>query len=151
MSKSSFVYVTYIRTTPEKLWTALTDAEFNRKYWFGGYQDSDFKAGSPWKIVMPDGKITDSGSVLESDPPRRLVLKWRNEFMPELKAEGYGRATFDIEQQDGSVKLTVLHEIDVPDSKLIKAVGGGWPKILSGLKSLLETGEGLPRPVPKSQ
>jgi len=138
---STFVYVTYIRTTPEKLWSALTDADFMKQYWFGVHFETDWKAGSSWKMLYPDGRITDSGEILEIDPPRRLVLKWRNEFRPELKSEGYGHCTMELEQADGAVKLTVTHDIDRPHSKLIEAVSGGWPRILSNLKSLLETGE----------
>ena len=141
MSKPEFVYVTYIKTTPEKLWDALTSPEMTRLYWFGAHLESDWKPGSPWKIVFPDGRIADSGELLECDPPRRMVIKWRNEWSPELKAEGYSRCTMDIEQTDGAVKLTVMHTIDRPESKFIEAVSGGWPKILSNLKSLLETGK----------
>lgn len=141
MSKPEFVYVTYIKTTPEKLWDALTSPEMTRLYWFGAHLESDWKPGSPWKIVFPDGRIADSGELLECDPPKRIVIKWRNEWSPELKAEGYSRCTMDIEQTDGAVKLTVMHTIDRPESKFIEAVSGGWPKILSNLKSLLETGK----------
>jgi len=145
MSHDRFVYVTYIRSTPEKIWEALTQPEFTRQYWFGMHLDSDFKPGSPWKLVFENGGTADAGEVLESDPPRRLVLSWRNEFRPELTAEGFARASFDIEPAEGSVKLTVVHEIDQADSKLIRAVSGGWPGILASLKSLLETGEALTR------
>ena len=141
-----FFYVTYIRTTPAKLWEALTTPEFTRAYWFGVTAESDWKPGSPWRLVFPDGRVADIGEVVEVDPPRRLVLKWRNEFMPELKAEGYSRATFTLEPEGDVVKLTVTHEIDRTGSKFIAAVSGGWPKILSSLKSLLETGAALERP-----
>ena len=87
--------------------------------------------------------LTDSGEVLEIEPPRRLVLKWRNEFRPELKAEGYSRLTYQLEPEGKSVKLTVIHEIEKEGSKLIQAVSSGWPQILASLKSLLETGESL--------
>ena len=90
---STFVYVTYIRATPEKIWDALRKPEFTRQYFFGVTQESDWKVGSSWKMFGPDGAMTDSGEVLEFDAPRKLVLKWRNEFMPELKAEGYTRCT----------------------------------------------------------
>ena len=93
--------------------------------------------------MAPDGMLTDSGEVLEIEPPRRPVLKWRNEFRPELKAEGYSRLTYQLEPEGKSVKLTVIHEIEKEDSKLIQAVSSGWPHILAGLKSLLETGESL--------
>jgi uncharacterized protein YndB with AHSA1/START domain len=140
-AKSSFAYVTYIRTTPEKLWAALTTSEFMKKYWFGMNFETDWNAGSPWTLTFTDGRIADSGEILEFDPPRRVVLKWGNEFRPELKAEGYARCAIELEPQDGAVKLTVSHTIERADSKLIEAVSGGWPKILSNLKSLLETGE----------
>ena len=140
MGKSEFVYVTYIRTTPEKLWSALTNVEFMKQYWFGVQCHCDWKAGSSWKLVYDDGRVADIGEVVEVDPPRRLVLKWRNEWKPELKAEGHSRCTFDLEPWTGAVKLTVTHVIDRAQSKFIEAVSGGWPKVLSNLKSLLESG-----------
>jgi len=140
-AKSSFAYVTYIRTTPEELWAVLTTSEFMKKYWFGVSFETDWKVGSPWKMVYSDGRVTDAGEVVEFDRPRRIVLKWRNEFRPELKAEGFARCAIELEPQDGAVKLTVSHTIERADSKLIQAVSGGWPKILSNLKSLLETGQ----------
>ncbi|MDD5199392.1 MAG: SRPBCC family protein [Terrimicrobiaceae bacterium] len=143
MEKSTFVYVTFIRTTPEKLWEALTLPEFTRQFFFETVQESDWKVGSPWKIVAPDGAIIDSGEVLEIDPPKRLVLKWRNEYKPEARAEGYSRMTYELEPKGDMVKLTVLHEMDKGQSVFIKQVSNGWPIILSSLKSLLETGESL--------
>lgn len=143
MDKPKFVYVTYIRTTPEKLWRALTEPEFTKQVWVGTWQECDWKPGAPWRIMIPDGRVDDSGEVLEIDPPRRLVLKWRNEFKPELRAEGYSRMTYELEPQGEMVKLTLTHEIDRPDSKLLQAVSGGWPMILASVKSLLETGESL--------
>ena len=144
MTDKTFIYVTYIRTSPERVWEALTKPEFTRRYWFGAHQETDWKVGSPWKLVFADGRVADTGEVLESDPPRRLVIKWRNEFMPELKAEGYTRCTFEIERDAEVVKLTVIHEADRPHT-LIGKVAEGWPRVLSSLKSLLETGDGLPR------
>ena len=141
MSGPKFVYLTFIRTTPQKLWSALTDPGFTKQYWFGVHHETDWKAGSPWKLVFADGRVADAGEIVESSPPRRLVIKWRNEFKPELKAEGYSRCTIEIEPVNGAVKLAILHEIDAPGSKFIEAVSGGWPLILSNLKSLLETGK----------
>jgi uncharacterized protein YndB with AHSA1/START domain len=143
MKKDQFVYVTYIRTTPEKLWKALIDPEFTRKYWAETWQESEWKPGASWRIMIPDGHVADSGEVLEIEPHRRLVLKWRNEFRPELKAEGYSRLTYQLEKEGNSVKLTVIHEIDKEGSKFIEVVSSGWPHILASLKSLLETGESL--------
>jgi uncharacterized protein YndB with AHSA1/START domain len=145
MSGDRFVYVTYIRTTPERLWEALTSPDFNRKYWFDMWQDSAWSTGSSWTLRFPDGRVADAGEVLDVDPPKRLVLKWRHEWKPELREEGFSRATFELQQLKGAVKLTVTHEIDRPESKLIVAMSGGWPAILSSLKSLLETGEPLER------
>jgi uncharacterized protein YndB with AHSA1/START domain len=143
MSQSKFVYVTYIRTTPEKLWQAITDPEFTRKFWCGCWQDCDWRVGSEWKLMIPDGRVGDSGKVLEVVPPEKLVLSWKNEFKPELAAEGISTLTYEIEPLERSVKLTVTHEIDVPESKLVDAVSQGWPHLLASLKSLLETGEPL--------
>lgn len=141
MSKSTYIYVTYIRTSAEKLWAALTQAEFIKQYWFGMGIETDWKVGSQWKLSFPDGRVADTGEILECDPPRRLVIKWRNEFKPELKAEGYSRCVFVLEPMEKAVKLTIDHSIERADAKVIEAVSGGWPKILSNLKSLLETGE----------
>jgi len=138
---STFIYVTYIRTTPEKLWSALTDTDFMQQYWFNARVESDFKKGSPWRIVLEDGRVADTGEILEAKPPKRLVIKWRNEFKPELKAEGYAICTMELEPVADAVKLTITHSIDTENAKFIEAVSGGWPKILSNLKSLLETGE----------
>jgi uncharacterized protein YndB with AHSA1/START domain len=140
-AESQFVYVTFIRTTPEKLWSALTDPEVMKHYWFGMHQEAEWKPGSPWRLVFADGRTADAGEVLEADPPRRLSIKWRNEFKPEMKAEGYARCTMELEPMGEAVKLTITHGMERPDSKFIQAVSGGWPRILSNLKSLLETGE----------
>jgi len=140
-TQSQFVYVTFIRTTPERLWSALTTADFMREYWFGVAIESSWKVGSPWTMLYPDGKVTDTGEVVEFDPPKRIVLKWQHELRPELKAEGVAYCTIELEPVADAVKLTVTHSIDVAESKLISAVSGGWPRILSNLKSLLETGE----------
>jgi uncharacterized protein YndB with AHSA1/START domain len=141
MAGSSYVYVTFIRTSPEHLRSALTEPDFIRKYWFGFQQETDWKPGSPWRLAFPDGSTADAGEILEADPPRRLVIKWRNEFRPELKAEGYARCVIEIEPVGEVAKLTVTHSIAVENSKFIQAVSGGWPRILSNLKSLIETGQ----------
>jgi uncharacterized protein YndB with AHSA1/START domain len=142
MSKPSFVYVTYIRASAEKVWSALTDPEITPKTWFGTHHETDWKAGSPWRLVFPDGRVADAGEILEIDRPRRLVLKWRNEFKPEIKAEGWSRCTIEIEPAaDDAVKLTETHQLEGEGTKFIAAVSGGWPRILSNVKSLLETGK----------
>jgi uncharacterized protein YndB with AHSA1/START domain len=143
MAESRFVYVTYIRTTPEKLWQALIEPEFTRQFWVDTHQECEWKPGASWRLMIPDGRVADSGEVLEIEPGKRLVLRWRNEFIPEMRADGDSRLTYELEQQGDAVKLTLIHEIDKPDSKLIAGVSQGWPHILASLKSLLETGESL--------
>jgi uncharacterized protein YndB with AHSA1/START domain len=143
MARSTFVYVTYIRTTPEKLWSALTDAEFARQYWFGCHCESAWTAGSPWKLLSSSGEVLDAGEIVEAEPPRRLVIRWQHEDKPELKAEGPSLCTMEIERSGSAVKLSITHTIDRAPSKVVEAVGGGWPKILSNLKSLLETGSAV--------
>jgi uncharacterized protein YndB with AHSA1/START domain len=141
MARSTFVYVTYMRTTPEKLWSALTnDVEFMKQYWFGTHCVSEWTAGSAWKMVSPDGQISDAGEIIEAEPPRRLVIRWQHQKRPELKIEGESRCTMELEPDGTAVKLTITHTLEREPSKLIEAVSGGWPKILSNLKSLLETG-----------
>ena len=140
-NRSHFVYVTFIRTTPAKVWEALTEPQLIRQYWFNTTAESGWKKGSPWKMVRPDGSLTDTGEILEIDAPRRMVIRWQNEWNPELKAEGPSRCTIELDPVGSAVKLTITHEIDRPESKFITAVSGGWPRILSNLKSLLETGE----------
>jgi uncharacterized protein YndB with AHSA1/START domain len=146
MTKPCFHYVTYIRTTTEKLWRALTEPEFTRQYWAGTWQESDWTKGASWRVMIPDGRLADAGEVVEIDPFRRLVLTWRNEFRPELRQEGFSRLTYVLEQQGDMVKLTLTHEmVDLPPgpSKFIDAISNGWPAILASLKSMLETGEPL--------
>jgi uncharacterized protein YndB with AHSA1/START domain len=141
MARSTFVYVTYIRTTPERLWSALTDdTEFMKQYWFGVHCESQWTAKSSWKMVYPDGRISDAGEIVEAERPRRLVIRWRHESKPELKAEGESRCTIELEPTGHAVKLSIIHTIEREPSQFIAAVSGGWPKIISNLKSLLETG-----------
>jgi uncharacterized protein YndB with AHSA1/START domain len=155
MARSTFVYVTYIRTTPEKLWSALTtDVEFMKQYWFGVHCQSQWRPGSSWKMVYSDGTVSDSGEILEAEPPRRLVIRWQHQNKPELKAEGDSRCTLELEPTGSAVKLSIIHTIEREPSKFIEAVSGGWPKIISNLKSLLETGSialGEPYPTGSTQ
>ena len=143
MARSTYVYVTYIRTTPEKLWSALTDAEFMKQYWFGMHCESQWVPGSSWKLISEEGQVYDVGQVVEAEPPRRLVLRWQNQWKPELTAEGESQCTMELEPVGPAVKLSITHTIEREGSKFIEAVSGGWPKILSNLKSLLETGSAV--------
>ncbi|ARP86658.1 SRPBCC family protein [Bordetella genomosp. 9] len=149
MTRSTFAYVIYIRTTPEKLWSALTEPAFMKQYWFGMHCESEWKAGSSWRLLDGDGKLFDAGEILEADPPRRLVIRWQNQWKPELQAEGDSRCTIEIEPEGDAIKLSIIHTMEREGSQFIKAVSGGWPKILSNLKSLLETGTVVLRPSDK--
>ena len=136
---SNFVYVTYIYTTPQKVWDAITKPEFSRKYWVH-YNVSDWKVGSRWEHQNGDdsGRIMIDGTVLESDPPRKLVMTWSR---PDHSKEP-SRVSFDIaDHNDGLVCLTVTHDQLEHDPAMAASVSGGWPKVLSNLKSLLETGK----------
>ena len=138
---SRFVYVTYIRTTPERLWSALTSAEFARQYWRGATPEAEWRLGGSWKLVFPDGRVADRGEIVAFEPAKRLAIRWHNEWKPELKAEGWSLCTMEIEPSDGDVvKLTLTHSMEREGSKFIEAVSGGWPQILANIKSLLETG-----------
>lgn len=140
MSKPQFVYVTYIETTPEKLWEALTSSAFTRQYWFGAEVRSDWKVGAPFALSL-DGEITDSGEILEADPPRRLSYSFKHHKYEELRHEPISRVVFTLETFGPVVRLTVLHDGFIEGGKYLGAVSNGWPAILSQLKSLLETGK----------
>jgi uncharacterized protein YndB with AHSA1/START domain len=111
--------------------------------------ESHWTAGSSWKIVSGDGQIFDDGEIIEAAPPRRLVIRWRHQNKPELKAEGDSLCTMELEPTGTAVKLSITHTIEQEPSKFIDAVSGGWPKVISNLKSLLETGSiALQEPYP---
>ena len=140
MTNPEFIYTTYIKTTPEKVWAAITNPEFSRQYWGEGIQ-SDWKKGSKWQHVSNDGKHTVimTGEVLESVPPKRLVLTWATPS--DLNDDS--RVTFEIEAIDDMVRLNVTHGKFKVGSKMADKVAIGWPRVLSSLKSLLETGKAL--------
>ena len=141
MKKTELVYVSYIRTTPKKLWSAITKPEFTRQYWAGIVNVSDWEKGSTWQHVKegdtPETYIT--GKVLESDPPKRLVLSWAD---PDDLADK-SRVTFEIEPIEDMVCLKVTHGGFKAGSPMLGKVSRGWPRVLSSLKSFLETGKGL--------
>lgn len=146
MSKPEFVYITYIETTPEKLWEALTSSEFSKRYWWNTSVVSDWKIGSPFALVM-DGQTTDDGEVLEADPPRRLSYTFRNLMDERAKREKPSRVTFVLEPHGKLVKLTLTHEGFAPDSVMLDGISKGWPAIMSSLKSMLESGTALAIPL----
>ena len=141
MAESRFLYVTYIRAPAQKVWDALIDPEQNKVFWSGYHQASSWDVGADFAIVSADGKAWDTGKVLAFDPPKHFTVTWNHQHDAAMKAEGESTCRFDVEAlSDALTKLTVTHVMPVADSKLIGAVGTGWPMILSSLKSLLETG-----------
>jgi uncharacterized protein YndB with AHSA1/START domain len=146
MANSRFVYVTYIRTTQERLWDALTNPQTQRTFWFGYWQDCAWSQGAAWQMQKPDGSPCDEGEVEDITPMKSFVLSWRNVMRPELAQEGVSRMSCALETQGELVKLTVIHEMALDGSQLISAVSQGWPIILSSLKTYLETGAALTRP-----
>jgi uncharacterized protein YndB with AHSA1/START domain/DNA-binding transcriptional ArsR family regulator len=154
MQKPSFVYTTYIQTTPERLWQALTEPAFTKRYWNTTFE-TDWNVGSTMVWDNHGARITDPDQVvLEADPYRRLSYTWHS-FTPELAgvigfsdewiaavaAEPRSKVTFDIEPAGDAVKLTVVHDDFEPGSKVAESVSGGWPQVIAKLKTLLETGE----------
>ena len=140
MARSTFTYVTYIRTTPEKLWQALTDAAVTQQFWFGMRSESSWKAGSPWHLLFNDGSVCDAGEIIAVEPQRRLLINWQNVVNPEFKAEGTTQCAMELEPSGSAVKLSLTNSMDREHSKYIAAASGVWPKVISNLKSLLETG-----------
>lgn len=141
--KTSFVYVTYIRATREKVFEAITNPEVARRYW-GHENVSDWKPGSDWQHVRANAEraVNVVGKVVEVAPPARLVITWAS---PSRAAEpaAYSRVQFDIEAYEDMVRLTVTHDELEAGGSMAKGIQQGWPIVLSSLKSLLETGEGI--------
>jgi DNA-binding transcriptional ArsR family regulator/uncharacterized protein YndB with AHSA1/START domain len=157
-SRPAFVYTTYIRTTPQQLWRALTEPAFTLRDWGIGLR-SDWKVGSAVDLQWgPDQEFRDIGQVvLESDPPRRLSYRWHNyqrehrelfgwseETFARLVTEPLSKVTFEIEPMGSAVKLVVTHDDFDGETEMYKGISGGWPAILSSLKTLLETGDPIP-------
>jgi uncharacterized protein YndB with AHSA1/START domain len=153
LTDESTIYVTYIAAAPEKVWAALTSSEFTRQYFFGRSVESDWKKGSPWLLRRPDGVADVKGDVLESDPPRKLVVSWSVDGNEEMKALPPALVTYEIEPvSDTVVRLTMTEAHPTPIPRyLLEGGRRGWPMIFSGLKSLLELGRPLNIPLPQPQ
>jgi uncharacterized protein YndB with AHSA1/START domain len=147
MDKPKFVYVSYIESTPEKVWNALIDPEMTRQYWFNHQNASDWKVGSRWehRVIDNPAVVHVVGKVVESDPPRRLVVTWAPPDS-EGNLEKTSRVTYEIEESGETVKLTVTH--DELDSEMFKSISFGWPLVISRLKTLIETNRVLPMGIP---
>lgn len=144
MSKPEYIYETYIRTTPEKIWEAVTTAAFTRQYFHNMYVESDWQVGSPVYFKYADGNNGVEGEVLAVDKPHKLVYTWRFVFDEKFARERPSRVTFEIEPQGPVSRLRVTHDEFDEDSNVLPAISQGWAPIICSLKSLLETGEPLP-------
>ncbi|HEY1067641.1 MAG TPA: SRPBCC family protein [Pirellulales bacterium] len=147
--KPSNVFVVYIQASAQRVWDALTQSEFTKQYFFGRAIESDWRVGSPWRLVMEDGRTDCTGVVVESQPPHRLAITWRVEWLDEMRSLPESRVVYQIDslnEQDAVSRLTVSEYVDetLPE-KYLEGGRRGWPIILSGLKSLLETGRPLPK------
>lgn len=143
MTKTEHVYVMYIDATPKRIFDAIVKPEFARQYWFHE-NVSDWKPGSPWEHRdLETGAAKIVGKVVECDPPSRLVITWAA-VAEAGDANATSRVTFAIEPVDGMVKLTVTHDQLIPGSSMEKGITNGWPRVLSGLKTFVETGKALP-------
>jgi len=153
MEKTQFVYAAFIRTTPEKLWEALTNGDFSEKYWFGFRFEAELKAGGKLRILPPKGMEQNgdhAGEVLFCEPGRKLVYTWKQNDTPEIakKRDSLSRVTYELTPMGPMVKLRLLHENLLPedvekDPNKFQGVNNGWPAVISSLKSLLETGEAI--------
>jgi len=145
MDKPQFVYVTYISTSPEKLWHALIDPKMTKKYW-QHENVSDWRSGAKWehRSLNQERTLKLVGKVIESDAPRRLILTWAFP-VDEANEEKHSRVTFNIEPYRDVVRLTVTHDRLEPASEMLRGITEGWPKVLSSLKSLMETERPLPQ------
>jgi len=140
--KPKFVYVIYIAAPIERVWQALTDPKLTEQYWFGYRLKSDWEVGSHYVVDKDGVPPFDKGIVLECDPPRRLSYTWHPQYQDVLH-EPHSRVTFELVPFESEVQLTVIHDEFEPGSKVFESISGGWPKVLSSLKSLLEKGQGL--------
>jgi uncharacterized protein YndB with AHSA1/START domain/DNA-binding transcriptional ArsR family regulator len=138
------VFEVYIRTTPERLWEAITDEQTRARYSFGLTVASDWRPGSPYRLLTPSGETMAEGENLAVDPPRRLVQSFTARWSEDVAREGMSRVTWEIEPVGDSCRLTVTHDQLREDAH--GEIYGGWPQILSGLKTLLETGQELTTP-----
>ena len=142
--KPAIVYTIYIASTPEKVWQALTTAEFSRQYFSGFAIEAELKVGGAFTARAPDGSVHISGEVFECDPPKRLTITWNVNWPALVEKLGPTLVTYEIEPSGESVKLTMLQSHDRPiDDDILSGGRAGWPAILSSLKSVLETGNPL--------
>lgn len=144
VTESRLVFQIYIRATAEQVWQAITETEFRRQYFFGSTIESDLKPGSSLRSMSPEGELWSDDTVLECEPPHLLSHTWRSLWDPQAVDEPPSRVTWRVEPQEATVcKLTVTHDQLEASPATARGVSGGWAFIISGLKSVVETGEPL--------
>jgi len=144
MERPRHVFQVYIRTQPDQLWQAITDPEFTQRFFFQTRLQTELRAGAPLQYWSRDGHLAVEGHVVTAEPPRKLVTTWAFRHEPEMASDPPSRVTWEIEPLDDMCRLTLVHDDFPSETATFKSVGGGWPLVLSSLKSLLETGEPLP-------
>jgi uncharacterized protein YndB with AHSA1/START domain/DNA-binding transcriptional ArsR family regulator len=143
MDRPRHVFQIFIRTTPERLWQAITDPAFTERYFFQTRIDATWHSGAPLRYLTLDAQLVVEGEVLVADPPRRLITTWAFRNDPELVDDPPSRVTWEIEPLGETCRLTVVHDDFPTETATFRSVGSGWPLVLSSLKSVLETGEPL--------
>jgi uncharacterized protein YndB with AHSA1/START domain len=143
MNKPEFVYMAIIAATPEDVWQGLTSAEFTQQYWHETKIQSDFKPGSPVEFVLADGRVGVTGEVLLADYPHKLSYSWQFTAPDETQREAHSRVTFTLERLNLGTRLTVVHDQFDAGSKTLDMVSHGWPHVICGLKTLLETNKAI--------
>ena len=143
MSKPGFVYMAVIAAPPEKVWQCMTSAEFTRQYWHSTEVRSDFAKGSPIEFLMPDGEVGVRGEILEADFPTTLSYSWQFTRDPETRDDPPSRVTFTLEPLNVGTRLTVVHDQLADGCKTAELVTFGWPHVIGGMKTLIETGNAV--------
>jgi uncharacterized protein YndB with AHSA1/START domain len=143
MNKPDYVYVIAIASSPEEVWRGLTSPEFTKQYWHRTNIESDFSVGSPIRFLLESGDVGCEGEILIANHPLELAYTWRFPNNPETKDESPSRVTFRLEPIPVGTRLTVIHDQFPDDSRMLEMVRDGWPLVLAGLKTLLESGRAV--------
>lgn len=151
MNKNEFAYETYISASRERVWQALTNAEFTSQYFYATHVDSTWEAGAAVNYRYASGDVAVEGTVIEADPPKSLVISWHVLYDEAAKEEKPSRVTFSLQEGNGQTRLRIVHDQFPENTVVLDGISAGWPWIVASLKSLLETGQALPPPGPEQE